>query len=109
MSHEIKRGGSFPDGRIREEAQLKDPFWNRLKLDLEKQFPNILQKDEIWDILREFYLIRSKKRETGQIDEEKLRDFEKEAEEQFPGFFDNYSSVLRFIVEKTETPLKLKK
>ena len=113
MSHEIKRGGPFPDGRIHKEAQLVGPFppWDYWKQKLEEQFPDLqkVQKDGIWDILHEFYLIRREAQKTGKIDEEKLGNFEKKAEEQFPGFFDNYSPVLQFIARKTETPLKLKK
>ncbi|HUV42319.1 MAG TPA: hypothetical protein VMY36_00170 [Patescibacteria group bacterium] len=49
-------------------------------------------------LLHEFYTLRIFHREVGEINQEEVKRFWKEAEEELPGFSDKYERIIGFIV-----------
>lgn len=104
MGERLKRGGPFPGGAERAEAQLLrgHPTWDQWKHVVEDRlgisFKNSHRPAE--ELCHEFYRIRRLHQIEKEINQEEVEEFWQRAEEQIPGFEDQYGEIIYFISDR---------
>lgn len=105
MDKERKRGVPFPSGFERDEAKLVGPYppWGTWRHVIEKRFGIDFKNSHrpAENLLHEFYVIRRLHQKARQINKEEVMEFWQRAEEEMPGFEEEYSAIIDFIVGKT--------
>jgi hypothetical protein len=106
MTERLKRGGPYPSGFAKEEAELVGPYptWDRWKNTIKSHLGVNLKtlKNSTEAVLREGYIIR-RLIQLGEVDSNTWSEFIMEVDEEHPGLLDENERIIRFIVEKTES------